>query len=214
MAGLEGGLFDLPLNESLGNWSIGLIETAFEFEGFVNQTQRINETDENHLVNLLTNSPLNWSMFLVYLLGLVCCGVLLFVSAFERSGLAGPYRTVLNQLVIFILDQVWFKNACHLGSDFKVHLLVYHLLRDLRWNRPVKTTLGTPAFLHLLLQSTGQDFHGFQLHESLLLHPSGQIFLPLRLQIHANYGRWVCSHVSLHDNQSDVIPPSSRKNLY
>lgn len=54
----------------------------------------------------LVNSALSWSMFGLYLIGLCSCGLLAMMSIFERTGLAGPHRTVLNQLVSFCIDQV------------------------------------------------------------------------------------------------------------
>lgn len=48
----------------------------------------------------------NWLMVLLYLLGLISCALLVIVSWFEKSGQAGPFRTLANQLVSFQLDQV------------------------------------------------------------------------------------------------------------
>lgn len=56
--------------------------------------------------DMLSNSALNWCMFGLYLLGLVVCLHLALVSLFEKSGLAGPHRTILNQLVALLIDQV------------------------------------------------------------------------------------------------------------
>ena len=53
------------------------------------------------------SSPLiNWSMIGIYLLGLISCAGLRLVSWFERSGQAGPYRTLVNQLMSITLDKV------------------------------------------------------------------------------------------------------------
>ena len=49
---------------------------------------------------------LNWFMLALFVLGLCTCPGLLYVSWFERSGQAGPFRTILNQLVSFNMDQV------------------------------------------------------------------------------------------------------------
>lgn len=48
---------------------------------------------------------LNWFLFICYLLGLISCGLLVIVSWFEKSGQAGPFRTLANQLVSHQLDQ-------------------------------------------------------------------------------------------------------------
>ena len=45
-------------------------------------------------------------MFLVYILGLLNCVSLSFISWFERSGQAGPFRTLRNRLVSFNVDQL------------------------------------------------------------------------------------------------------------
>ena len=52
---------------------------------------------ENWLFNLLA--------VLVYVIGLIGIAGLIFVIWFERTGLAGPFRTLINQLVSFNLDQ-------------------------------------------------------------------------------------------------------------
>lgn len=52
------------------------------------------------------NIGLNWSMFGIYGAGLIGCVGLGFVSWFERTGRAGPHRTLINRLVSFNLDQV------------------------------------------------------------------------------------------------------------
>lgn len=49
---------------------------------------------------------INWMMLAAYLLGLVCCAGLLLVSWFEKTGQAGPYRTLVNQLTSTVLDWV------------------------------------------------------------------------------------------------------------
>ena len=59
----------------------------------------INEHDpEDFFAGVYENRYLKYSMVLLYLLGLLPCFSLIFVVWYERSGLAGHYRTVLNQL--------------------------------------------------------------------------------------------------------------------
>ena len=76
------------------------------FERSENQTFEEEANDEDFYKELFTDPFLNWSTLVLYLLGLVICGILGIVSKFERSGLAGPYRTVINRLISFIIDQV------------------------------------------------------------------------------------------------------------
>jgi hypothetical protein len=75
-----------------------------------NKDQPEKETFKNddHFKDLFSNTPLNWVALAVYFLGFVCCGLLGMVSYFERSGLAGPYRPVINQMTSFAIDQVSF----------------------------------------------------------------------------------------------------------
>ena len=58
---------------------------------------------ENHL--------LRYAMASLYLIGLFPCLSLAFVIWFEQSGLAGQYRTVINQLVSIQLIYVIFSNS-------------------------------------------------------------------------------------------------------
>ena len=58
---------------------------------------------------------LNCSMVPLYLLGVASCFGLRLVSWFEKSGQAGPHRTLVNRLMSLTLDQVshasfFFKN--------------------------------------------------------------------------------------------------------
>ena len=48
--------------------------------------------------NVYSDSALNRCMIAVYLFGFIGCAGLILVVWFERSGLAGPYRTLVNQL--------------------------------------------------------------------------------------------------------------------
>ena len=52
------------------------------------------------------NQIVSWSMLITYFLGLFGCMALWFVIWFERSGQAGNFRTLVNQLVSFNLEQV------------------------------------------------------------------------------------------------------------
>ena len=62
-----------------------------------------------------SNTFLNCSMVPLYLLGVASCFGLKLVSWLEKSGQAGPHRTLVNRLMSLILDQVshvsfFFKN--------------------------------------------------------------------------------------------------------
>ena len=62
--------------------------------------------EEDYYKQAYANSLMNLSIFTIYLLGLVGCGGLALVSWFERSGQAGPYRSLINRLVSHNMDQV------------------------------------------------------------------------------------------------------------
>ena len=62
--------------------------------------------EEDYYKQAYASHWMNWFVFMTYLLGLVGCGGLALVSWFERSGQAGPYRSLINRLVSHNLDQV------------------------------------------------------------------------------------------------------------
>ena len=53
---------------------------------------------EDFFAQVYENSLLRYTMVALYLAGLLPCMSLIFVVWYERSGLAGNYRTILNQL--------------------------------------------------------------------------------------------------------------------
>lgn len=61
---------------------------------------------------IFSNSVVNWTTSLTYFIGLACCAILGMVSYFERSGMAGPFRCITNQLISFSIDQVPFSSIC------------------------------------------------------------------------------------------------------
>ena len=72
----------------------------------------INETfviglslDKDVFSEIYSNPFINLTMIFFYLLGLVACVGLRMVIWFERSGQAGPYRTLVNQLVTHRIEQ-------------------------------------------------------------------------------------------------------------
>ena len=52
-----------------------------------------------------SNLYINFAMLFIYSLGFVACIGLGMVIWFERSGQAGPYRTLVNQLVSYRIEQ-------------------------------------------------------------------------------------------------------------
>lgn len=75
-----------------------------QFLAFQNESSR--EATKDVFKEVFSNEFLNWSLFVLYLLGLISCGLLIIVSWFEKTGQAGPFRTLANQLVSHQLDQV------------------------------------------------------------------------------------------------------------
>ena len=62
--------------------------------------------NENAFPGLYESPDIRTAMFMTYMVTL--CGIsgLVFIHWFERSGQAGHYRTVINQLISFNIDQV------------------------------------------------------------------------------------------------------------
>ena len=85
-----------------------LTVVTFKIEDF--EIPNIIETEEklfkNDFPEVYSNYYLNWTMTGLYSLGLVSCGVLVMASWYERSGHAGPYRTLLNRLGTLNMEQV------------------------------------------------------------------------------------------------------------
>ena len=63
-------------------------------------------SNEDMFSDIFASPWINWAKFVLYLIGLGNCGILSLVFWFERTGQAGPYRTLLNQLASFNLLQV------------------------------------------------------------------------------------------------------------
>ena len=74
------------------------------------------------------SSPwLKSSMVLVYLINCLSNGGLGFVVWFEVTGRAGPYRTLVNKLVSFLIIQVSFvfKSAAPFLNNFSVFETIF-----------------------------------------------------------------------------------------
>ena len=73
----------------------------------INSSQILSATKEvDFFRGIYENQIVSWSMRITYFLGLFGCIALRFVIWFERSGQAGQFRTLVNQLVSFNLEQV------------------------------------------------------------------------------------------------------------
>ena len=75
------------------------------------------EDEENAFPGLYESPLIRSAMFMTYMVTLLGLSGLGFILWFERSGQAGQYRTVINQLISFNIDQVStiFKNYLHSG---------------------------------------------------------------------------------------------------
>ena len=63
-------------------------------------------TQTDFFENVYSDPMVNGCMIAVYIFGFLGCAGLILVLWFERSGLAGPYRSVVNQLVSQNIVQV------------------------------------------------------------------------------------------------------------
>ena len=63
-------------------------------------------TQKDFFENVYSDPMVNSCMIAVYIFGFLGCAGLILVLWFERSGLAGPYRSVVNQLVSQNIVQV------------------------------------------------------------------------------------------------------------
>ena len=78
-----------------------LINASFKTLNFSESEEIVDDFEK-----VFANQTLNYTMLGLYFLGYFGCAGLLFLSWFERSGQAGPYRTLANRLVSYTLDQV------------------------------------------------------------------------------------------------------------
>ena len=102
-----------------------LITYIFFVDENINSSQLLSATKEvDFFRGIYENQIVSWSMGITYFLGLFGCIALRFVIWFERSGQAGNFRTLVNQLVSFNLEQVkcfyfikWVAHKCL--NDFR-----------------------------------------------------------------------------------------------
>ena len=64
------------------------------------------EIEEDYFKDVYDNPWINRTIIGLYFGGFASILGLIFVVWFERSGQAGPYRTLINQLVIFNIESV------------------------------------------------------------------------------------------------------------
>ena len=64
------------------------------------------EEEENAFPGLYESPQIRSAMVLTYMVSFLGLSGLGFILWFERSGQAGHYRTLLNQLISFNIDQV------------------------------------------------------------------------------------------------------------
>ena len=76
------------------------------FSKTYNLTVDIFTESVDDFASVYSNTYLNTASILLYIIGMLSCAGLCLVSWFERSGLAGPYRTLKNRLFIFCLEQM------------------------------------------------------------------------------------------------------------
>ena len=62
--------------------------------------------DDDYFKEVFSTPIINWTMILIWILGLASCVFLGIVSWFEKTGQAGPFRTMVNRLFSCIIDQV------------------------------------------------------------------------------------------------------------
>ena len=65
-----------------------------------------NGTQKDFFENVYSDPMVNGCMIAIYIFGFLGCAGLILVLWFERSGLAGPYRSLVNQLVSQNIIQV------------------------------------------------------------------------------------------------------------
>ena len=84
-------------NFTVFNFKVGII-TAEE--------EKLENVFKDAFEDVFENKYLCLGMAGLYLVGISSCGMLVLASWFERSGQAGPYRTLLNRLGTLNVEQV------------------------------------------------------------------------------------------------------------
>ena len=80
--------------------------TSYQNQSDDDQSYEINKDTSDYFGDGFSSPWLKSSMVLVYLINCLSNGGLGFVVWFEVTGRAGPYRTLVNKLVSFLIIQV------------------------------------------------------------------------------------------------------------
>lgn len=73
---------------------------------FESESNRSLEVEQDIFGGIYEDPRIKWPIFGLYILGWFGCGLLRFIVWFERSGEAGHFRTLVNQLNSNNLDLV------------------------------------------------------------------------------------------------------------
>lgn len=83
-----------------------MVEEKIIAESFVFSPENSTHSNPDYFKDIFADKVLNLFVVFMYIFGFLGWSGLIFVSWFEKSGRAGPFRTLANQLVAFNLDQV------------------------------------------------------------------------------------------------------------
>ena len=146
--------------------------------------------NENAFPGLYKRPDIRAAMFTTYMVTL--CGIsgLVFIHWFERSGQAGHYRTVINQLISFNIDQV---SAIFEYSLFSPHCHIIFLTDDYVWvchvfgfSKSVDVAFSLGLLHHQRLHQK-RHLHQHQSHHLNL--DNDEVCIHLWLQEDSHHGR-------------------------
>ena len=69
----------------------------------------VKSSPKDDFVDLYSNNFVNLALLSIYIMGFLPYSAIAFISWFERSGQAGPFRTLQNRLLSFTVDQVFLR---------------------------------------------------------------------------------------------------------
>ena len=82
------------------------ITNTYLYENLSIVLDEYNNNGSDYFEGAYSESLLKWVMFSMYLSGAIPVVGLGFLIWFERSGQAGPYRTLINRLVSYNIEMV------------------------------------------------------------------------------------------------------------
>ena len=88
-------------NESMDH---NFFEKLQDGEEFLAEKIKQLEKDQDYFENIYPSVRLTWAI--IYIFNAIFCLLLAKIASFERSGEAGQFRTLVNQLMSFNIDQV------------------------------------------------------------------------------------------------------------